>query len=350
MERLSLPLHDESVARTAGLHPSAPRIHFRPLMTLRETDRRGIAAALFGSVGLHLLLVLLMAWALTRAPVPPPPPPVQTLRVVVRPPSPPKPAPPKRVTASNPADAPEAPAPPARPLIESDRNVAAASERSGSGSAALPDQEGIRLESLKMERQSYTPDAQASAAAPVPAATAPPRPTPASPPEPKPSARPSPRDGAVAMMRPRATPVPTPPPRTVPAQVPQTAPSRYRPQAEPTRIIGGISNRGKTSVASLATPLGRYRKKIEDAIGSRWYHYVQARMELLNVGTVRLKFLIRADGTVSGLSVLTNTANEAFATCCAQAVTDAEMPAIPPELAETLENNELEVEYSFVLY
>jgi len=335
-------------------------------MTRADDDRQGMTAALGGSVALHLALLLLfatVAGSLRKPPVAPLPPPPEPVRVVLRPRPVPTPSP-ERIAATNPADAPELDKEPENPLIESDRNVAASSRSNPlPGPADLPSQEGRALPAVRFDESRFTPDrAGASAQPPAPAlpqaTPQPPHPTPVPtvPPVARPTPTAPPRTDAVAVLRPtpRPTPPPTPPPeltrQSPQSQRPPTPSSQYRPHSEPTRIVGGISNRGRGAVAAMATPLGRYRKQIEDAIGSRWHHYVQARMDLLSVGTVRLKFRVRPDGRPEAIRVSGNDSNEAFATACVQSVTDAEIPPIPPEVAQTLEDNRLEVEYSFTIY
>ncbi len=51
----------------------------------------------------------------------------------------------------------------------------------------------------------------------------------------------------------------------------------FQPERRVTRLTGGITNRGRASVDAIGTPLGRYKKAISDAIGSRWYYYVTTR-------------------------------------------------------------------------
>ena len=71
----------------------------------------------------------------------------------------------------------------------------------------------------------------------------------------------------------------------------------YQPEEEETRVQGSISNLGsKPGVDAISTPLGRYRKTIADAIGSRWYFYIKQKMDLITVGSVHIKFYIDEQG------------------------------------------------------
>src|SRR4029077_8827331 len=94
------------------------------------------------------------------------------------------------------------------------------------------------------------------------------------------------------------------------------AQSMYRRQKERTHIAGNITNRGISSVNALGTPLGRYQKIVADSIGSRWYTYVEQKRDLINIGTLRLAFVIDRSGRVKNLKVTENSSNEAFASVC----------------------------------
>ena len=99
----------------------------------------------------------------------------------------------------------------------------------------------------------------------------------------------------------------------------------------------------------LATPLGRYKKQVSDAIGSRWYYHVNSQMGLLNIGTVDIRFQVLPNGKVKAPRVLSNSSNESFASVSLAAVIQAEIPPIPPELVGLLENGRLEIDYSFTI-
>lgn len=198
-----------------------------------------------------------------------------------------------------------------------------------------------------------TPVPEPSAAAeplykptPVPSATVTPQPTPDFA-RPTPVATPKPAE-SLAML---TTPVPrpsTPPERAVQPQRPQQP--GYHPDTEQNKIVGGISNRGRTGVDAISTPIGRYQKKISDAIGPRWYYYVNSRMDLITVGSVRIRFYINEHGHVEDLKVISNESNETLANYSVQAITAARIPPPPPELAPSLDNGRYEVTYTFTVY
>jgi hypothetical protein len=127
--------------------------------------------------------------------------------------------------------------------------------------------------------------------------------------------------------------------------------SAYRRQKERTHIAGNITNRGVSSVNALGTPLGRYQKIVADSIGSRWYTYVDQKRDLINIGTLRLRFVIDRSGRVKNLKVTENSSNEAFASVCVQSVLEAHLPPIPEEVVQSLPPEGLEVEgLGFIIF
>jgi len=129
------------------------------------------------------------------------------------------------------------------------------------------------------------------------------------------------------------------------------AQSAYRRQKERNNVAGNITNRGISSVNALGTPLGRYQKIVADSIGSRWYTYVDQKRDLINIGTLRLRFVIDPSGRVKNLKVTENSSNEAFASVCVQSVLEAHLPPIPEDVVKSLPPEGLEVEgLGFIIF
>src|SRR5437763_16416046 len=129
------------------------------------------------------------------------------------------------------------------------------------------------------------------------------------------------------------------------------AQSAYRRQKERAHIAGNITNRGISSVNALGTPLGRYQKIVADSIGSRWYTYLEQKRDLINIGTLRLGFVVDRSGRVKNLKVTQNSSNEAFASVCVQSVLEAHLPPIPEDVARSLPSEGLEMEdLGFIIF
>jgi outer membrane biosynthesis protein TonB len=114
-----------------------------------------------------------------------------------------------------------------------------------------------------------------------------------------------------------------------------------------TRLSGSIDSRGKASVSALATPLGRYRKAISDAVGSSWYQHIGSRMDMFSFGTIKVLFTIEKDGKARNPRVLSNTSNESFEIVTIESIRAAEIPPIPPDVLPVLDGGRIEIDFGF---
>jgi TonB family protein len=86
---------------------------------------------------------------------------------------------------------------------------------------------------------------------------------------------------------------------------------------------------------------------VEDAIGSRWYYYVNQRSDLVEIGTVRIEFKILPSGRVKDARIISNSSNQTFGSVSLQSILDAIIPPMPPELATLVPQSGLEYTFSF---
>ena len=315
----------------------------------KEESRAETLGAFIASLAIHLFLVLAVAYFLLSSRVEPQPPPFEeeTLQITIIEPSVPVPV---KVTPKYISAVPQAPAPP-KPktdaAFESDKDSVAASEAAPSGREAAPSLDGKEDKNIELQNQQYTEGKKEERSAPpqqqaekqtekreVTAAA-----------EPAPTPRADPELALIEKPRPKPAQVVK---KTTPAQKSSTpSASGFQPETRVTRLRGSISNRGRASVEANATPLGRYKKAVSDAIGSRWYYYVKSQMGLLNIGTVDIRFTILPNGKVKAPQILNNSSNESFASVSLSAIVQAEIPPIPPEVEAVLENGRIEIDYSF---
>ena len=267
--------------------------------------------------------------------------------------------------------------PPKDETFESNANSVAASKLSPTGNAPLPTQEGRELpfiqtethpSSLASEGQNAQPTPPPPQLKPAPSATPAQTPAPRASeapkitPTPDPLTTPEPERFAMLTATPppalrepetEVTPVPenagsTPPPLARPR--PERPSSSYHSQKEQTRISGRIGKNGASSLDAVETPLGRYKKQVLDAIGSRWYSYMKQKMDLVSIGTAHVEAEVDENGRVQNLKVLSNNANEAFANICLQSFQEAQIPPIPPELVSALPDGRLPMDISFTAF
>lgn len=266
---------------------------------------------------------------------------------------------------------------PKEQTFESNANSLAASQLPATGDVPLPTQDGKERRTMNLETQDYSlptdgskPEPRSTAAPeskPQPEPTAPPKAETAEAPLSTPIAAPAttPEPEQFAMLKSSPPPPikapdetePSPPPvieapaaPVVPRPKPELAASDYQAQKEQTKISGRLSNRGPSSVNAVGTPLGRYQKAVSDAIGSRWYYYMNSKGDLVSIGTANLQAEVDAQGRVQKLRVVSNNANEAFANICLQSFQEAHIPPIPPDLIAALPEGRMPVDFTFISY
>jgi len=274
-------------------------------------------------------------------------------------------------------------APPENADFESDKNTHAASLSPPTGTLPVPTQDGRESKSIAWEDRNFAegekrreeavaddiPSPSMESVQPVqpvspPVASQTPLPEPDTAQatvEAQPASTPSPATPsptALALLDPPVRPsamanVKKQQPRKE-ASPPSSPPTRpavpgYQPETRTTRIQGGITNRGRPALNVAATPLGRYKRILSDAIGSRWYYYVNRQIDLVNIGTVQIRFIVDRNGKAHTLRVLSNTSNESFANVSLRSILEAKIPPIPDEVVENLQAGQLEVDYTFTI-
>jgi outer membrane biosynthesis protein TonB len=227
---------------------------------------------------------------------------------------------------------------PKEKTFESNANSIAASQGAATADLPVPTQEGKDRPNFDLDTHPYSlPNEGAQpqpSVAPQQSAT------------PQPTVKPTPvsTNDELAML------TSTPTPRPSVATQRQQPRSSYQPLRERTRSAGSISNRGISSVNAIGTPLGRYEKMVQDAIGSRWYAYVAQKMDLINLGTTKVAFSIDRSGRVKNLKVVNNSSNEAFANVCLQSIIEIQMPPIPEDVASALPPEGLDEQITFTMF
>jgi outer membrane biosynthesis protein TonB len=229
---------------------------------------------------------------------------------------------------------------PKEKTFESNANSIGASELAATGELPLPSQTGKDRPFMDLETHQHS--LETKGAQPQPSAAPQENPNPST----APQTEPAPVTAAeqFAMLTQRPTPA------AEPSAASQQTRSAYRAQKERTRISGRITNHGVSSVNALGTPLGRYQKFLLDAIGSRWYAFVDRQIDLISIGTARVVFVVDRSGHVKNLKILQNTSNEALANVCIQSIQEAQLPPMPDDLASTLPPEGLDMDIPFTIF
>ena len=230
---------------------------------------------------------------------------------------------------------------PTEKTFESNANSIGASELAAAGELPLPSQTGKDRPFMDLETHQHSLDLKGAQ----------PQPSVAPQESPNPSAAPQTQSGPVTAAEQFAMLTQKSPQTRETAAATSQPQSAYRRLKERTHISGNITNRGISSANALGTPLGRYQKIVADSIGSRWYAFVEQKQDLVNIGTLKLRFHIDRSGRVKDLKVTENSSNEAFANVCVQSVLEAHLPPIPEDVANTLPPDGLEVDgLGFIIF
>ncbi|MEO6845832.1 MAG: energy transducer TonB [Chthoniobacterales bacterium] len=336
------------------------------LIQQENDEKRGIAMAIFLSILAHLLVLLILIFFLQakgyiRLHMPQKKEAAPVEMIFIAPPQTSKPVYIPTTESQRTEKAPE------QPVFESDKNTKAASELPAQGNLPVPTMEGRNANTLNFENHESVVGDPKQHPAPASVTQQPQPPTPPAepakpaqetPPEPKTQqAIREPQPNNIALLEPPVNktaqaikPVreTTPPaPNTQPAKASRPA---YQPETKTTRMYGGISNRGRAAVAAVSTPLGRYKKILSDAIGSRWYYYYEQQSDLVNTGTVTIHFVVYRDGTVHQVKVVSNSSNEGLANCSVRSIMDAKIPPMAEDVATGLNGSKLEADFNFTIY
>jgi len=263
---------------------------------------------------------------------------------------------------------------PEEKTFESNANSIGASELPALGIAPIPTQEGKQLPTMDLTNRQHSLEQEGAqpqpssrpSSPPVPSAT--PRATPeptaaqsptATPPStPQPTPKPTPSADLLAMFR--ASPPPAahtpgpeneirpPSPKASPPPVSHPpASSAYRREQIQERMTGNISKRGVSSVNAVGTPLGRYEKKVYDAIGKRWYALCDANRDRVDIGTVHVQFVVAPNGKINDIKVTSGGTSESFTNLCLQSIQEAKPETIPEDVMAVLPPEGLPGEISF---
>ena len=299
-----------------------------------EHETRTVLFALLAAILIHLLVALLLAayGGVFSPPIPVEEKPVELTLVDLSPAS-------KNSAFVETDESKKAPEPKEK-TFESNANSIGASELAATGELPLPSQTGKDRPFMDLETHQHSLETKGAQ----------PQPSAAPQEHPKPSAAPQAQPAPVTAAEQFAMLTQRPTPAAESSAASQQARSAYRAQKERTRISGRITNHGVSSVNALGTPLGRYQKFLLDAIGSRWYAFVEQKRDLINIGTTRVVFVVDRDGHVKNLKIVENSGNETLANVCIQAVQDAQLPPMPDDLATTLPGDGFPMDIPFTVF
>lgn len=162
---------------------------------------------------------------------------------------------------------------------------------------------------------------------------------------PKPGPRMLPPEGA-----PDASPTPDAPKESQPASNPQENPKEpaFRGYQRKTAIQGSISRTGRSALDVEDSALGRYQATISRAIELEWQRNCVRYRDFITPGFLTVRFFVDAKGKVRNVQFIgamqTGQQQKGFTL---NSIHDATIPAMPPELRQSFQEDPLELIFNF---
>jgi outer membrane biosynthesis protein TonB len=115
-----------------------------------------------------------------------------------------------------------------------------------------------------------------------------------------------------------------------------------------TKISGTISKRGKSSIDSKSTELGRYWDQVSKEIETVWQKEALANREFNMPGSLRMSFVIAPSGDVSHIRITSRAgASSIQQSYTVKAIRNASIPKMPPVLVKELFEEPIEMQITF---
>ncbi len=165
--------------------------------------------------------------------------------------------------------------------------------------------------------------------------------------------RPAPKETAASPTSPTAQPSPAqaPSPDIPPTQQPPSTDPSFNPHTRAREMEGGAAQVGNTPAFDVeASALGKYKKAVTQAVERQWHRYRERNLDFVTYGTLKVKFRVDKNGTPRNLKLMKNDANAVMAEFTLRAVLDADIPAMPEDVAAMLGSSGLEINYDVIVY
>ena len=113
---------------------------------------------------------------------------------------------------------------------------------------------------------------------------------------------------------------------------------------------GTLTNLGQNAVDAEGTAAGAYKKKVKQEISRKWHSYRVQHGDFVSYGILKLECRVDRHGKVHDLRVVENDANSVLAEFSLKAILNADLPAMPDEVAEELGPLGLQLKYDIIIY
>lgn len=126
------------------------------------------------------------------------------------------------------------------------------------------------------------------------------------------------------------------------------ADSGFSAEREASKVVGSISRRGKISSLDVeGTPLGKYKKSVQDTIAQEWYKRTGRNSDLIKPGTIQVIYLVYANGRVKVVDLNVLQGSEIQTGITLQSITSAKIPKLPNALKNDLKGEPVEMSTTF---
>ena len=116
------------------------------------------------------------------------------------------------------------------------------------------------------------------------------------------------------------------------------------------RLAGKLSNIGNPALDVSETPLGHYKKKVDQAVQRSWHRARTARGDFAKFGSLKVRFWVDRSGKIVELKVLRNDADPVMLDFSISGIRNAVLPPVPEELIDRTQDGRMEFDYEIIIY
>ncbi|MDF1739530.1 MAG: hypothetical protein P1U86_10260 [Verrucomicrobiales bacterium] len=113
---------------------------------------------------------------------------------------------------------------------------------------------------------------------------------------------------------------------------------------------GKATKEGENAVDAEKTAMGEYKQAVRDAVAKKWHLYRAEKEGTAIWGMIKLTFRVDPNGEVQELQITKNEANATLLDISLRAIRESDLPPMPPEVAEAVGEDGLEIRYDIITY
>ena len=124
----------------------------------------------------------------------------------------------------------------------------------------------------------------------------------------------------------------------------------FQTHAPKKQLAGKLSNIGTAGLDVAETPLGHYKKKVDQAVQRSWHRARIARGDFAKYGSLKVRFWIDRSGKIVELKVVRNNADPVMLDFSISGIRNALLPPVPEELIKRTQDERMEFDYEIIIY